>query len=619
MEMTFDFGNVIPPASTLADAPLHASVDGIAFALGAEECVFRPRGGDEPHVMTLDVLAALAATRSFRTLDEHVREVAAHLPQLAGRHDVIRAVLGNLVDRGLLASADGLLDRLAMSTRAAPAPAPFRGIAVRTCDRPARLAALLESLALNEGRHRGGHRLIVIDDSRDPTAVARNAELVRDYGTRTGVDARHAAPAGWARALDSWRRAVPESAMAIEELLARESAGGMRSGGGKGFNLALLLAAGARLALLDDDFLLPLRRHGGIDRRLRIDQELAPTSRFHASLDTALADGESLDADPIAAHLGWCGHALGAIFADDAAMRPARIDLRGLESARLTALGGDTRILSTINGHRGHSGSAGRDWLFLLSPAERAGFAGDREHYLSTLARPNVVFADDSFVLAARSVFTPFMVDAGALLAPTVATGRNEDYLFGALNQALWPSSRVLRTPYTIGHRQDVSGPARAPRVTAEAAALAEFVGDWLTQRGVEVRGADPARRLGRIADLLDDLADSPAATRADLLSEYLAMRRSDLVRRLQETFAAAEGAPVWWQADVRERIEANGKALVSAAPPRLAGWPETLDVDGCADRLATELCAFTRALRGWPALFAHAAARGERVLDDVA
>jgi hypothetical protein len=619
MEMKFDFGNAVRPAAPPADAPLHASIDGIAFALGAEECVFRPRGGDEPHVMTLDVLAALAATRSFRTLDEHVREVAAQLPQLAGRHDVIRAVLGNLVDRGLLASADGLLDRLAALTRKAPVPAPFRGIVIRTCDRPARLAALLESLAINESRHRGGHRLIVIDDSRDPTAVARNAELVREYAGRTGVDSRHVAPGDWTRVLDRWRRAVPESTAAIDELLAREAAGGVRPGGGKGFNLALLLAAGARFALLDDDFLLPLRRHGGNDRRLRVDQELAPASRFHASLDAALSDGEPLDADPIATHLGWCGQALGAVFADDAAMRPARIDLRGLESARLGALGGDTRILATINGHRGHSGSAGRDWLFLLSPSERAGFADDREHYLATLARPNVVFADDAFVLAARSVFTPFMIDASALLAPTIATGRNEDYLFGALNQALWPSSRVLRTPYTIGHRQDVAGPARAPRVAADAAALAEFVGDWLTQRGVEVRGADPARRLGRIADLLDDLADSPTATRADLLSEYLAMRRSDLVRRLQEAFAGAEGAPVWWQADVRERIEANGKALVSAAPPRLAGWPDTLDVDGCAERLATELCAFTRALRGWPALFAHATARGERVLDDLA
>jgi len=43
------------------------------------------------------------------------------------------------------------------------------------------------------------------------------------------------------------------------------------------------------------------------------------------------------------------------------------------------------------------------------------------------------------------------------------------------------------------------------------------------------------------------------------------------------------------------------------------------LDAGACAERLATELASFTRALRGWPALFAHAAARGERLLDDAA
>jgi hypothetical protein len=619
MAMTFDFGNAIRPPAPPADAPLYASIDGTAFPLGSDECVFRPRGGGDPHVMTVDVLTALAATRSYRTLDEHIREISDRMPQLAARPEVVRAVLGNLIERGLLASADDLLARMATTSGAVPTIAPFRGVVVRTCDRPARLSALLDTLAANEQRHNGGHRVIVVDDSRDPASVTRNAERVRDYAVANRVDARHVTPAGWARGLDHWRRALPESAATIDELLARDTGGAFRTGGGKGFNLALLLAAGGRFALMDDDFLLPLRRHGGDDTRCRVDPGMQPLSRFLASLDAALGDGDVMDSDPFAAHLDWCGHSLGTLFSTQTAMRPARIDLRGLESAALGGLDAGTRVIMTMNGHRGHSGSAGRDWLFLLSPAERAGFAGDREHYLATLARPNVVFADHQFVLAARSVFTPFMIDASSLLPPTVATGRNEDYLFGALSQALWPSSRVLRTPFTIGHRQDVSGPARAPRVAAESAAMAEFVGDWLTQRGLEVRGAAAAQRMGRIADLLDDLVESTAATRADLLSEYLAMRRSDLVRRLQEVFETATDAPVWWQADVRERIEANGKALVGAEAPRLAGWPDQLDSTECADRLSHDLGAFTRALRGWPALFAHAAARGERILDDVA
>lgn len=618
MEFKIDFGNALPPAPPSPDAPLYASIDGVAFPLGTDECVFRPRGGGEPHVMTLDVLSALDATRAFRTLDEHAREVAGRLPQLAGRIEAVRPVLENLAARGLLVGDAEFLGRFDTAATGKP-PADFRAIVIRTCDRPARLAALLGTLAENETRHRGGYRVVVIDDSLEAGNVSRNAELIRAHADQSRIDARHVTPALWERLLDRCRRAVPEAKPALEELLARDAGGQPRIGGGKTFNLALLLSAGARFAVFDDDFLLPLRRHAGTDARLRLDPERAPTSAIHSALDEALADGAAFDGDPIAAHLAWCGHSLGELLARAPEMRPIREDLRGVAPSRLGDLSASTRILATVNGHRGHTGSAGRDWLFLLSPAERAAFIRDREQYLATLARPNVVFADDAFVLAARSVFTPFMVDAGALLAPTVATGRNGDYLFGALNQALWPASRVLRTPYTMGHRQETTGLPKAPRVVAEQATLAEFVGDWLTQRGIEVRGADPDRRLVRIADLLDDLVDAPAATRIDLLSEYLAMRRADLVRRLQEAFAAAPDAPVFWQADVRERIEVNGRALISSEPPRLAGWPASLDAHACAERLATELSALTRALRAWPALFAYAAARGERLLDDAA
>lgn len=261
MEFKIDFGNALPPAPPPAHAPLHASIDGVAFPLGTDECVFRPRGGGEPHVMTVDVLTALDSTRAFRTLDEHAFDVARRLPQLAGRSAAVRPVLENLAARGLLVDDAGFLARLdGRSARATVAP--FRALVVRTCDRPARLAALLETLAANEAAHRGGHRLVVIDDSRDADAVARNAEVVRSHAAAARIDARHIAPAGWARALERWRRAVPEAAPAIDGLLARDAAGQPRAGGGKAFNLALLLSAGARFAILDDDFLLPLRRHG---------------------------------------------------------------------------------------------------------------------------------------------------------------------------------------------------------------------------------------------------------------------------------------------------------------------------------------------------------------------
>jgi hypothetical protein len=618
MDFKIDFGNALPPTPP-ADAPLYASVAGVALALGPDECVFRPSGSDERHVMTLDVLATLDATRRFRTLDEHARDVSLRIPTVSGREDAARAMLEQLIRRGLVVSADDWIAGLARAPIGAGAPAPFRGVAIRTCDRPDRLARLLDTLADNEARHAPGHRYLVIDDSRDAAAVDCNAALARDLAARAGVEVRHVRPSDWSRALVAWRRARPDAIAAIGALLDREPGAGTAFGGGRALNLALLLAAGARVALLDDDFLLPVHGAGDADGRIRLDPERGPVTRFHAGVEAALADGAPWPGEPFAAHLDWCGRTLGEILAGDGARRPNRGDLRGLELPMLGELAAGTPIIATVLGHRGHSGSGGRDWLFLLGADERAELVRDRDRYLATLARPCVVHADREFALARRSHFTPFLVDAAGLVAPTLATGRNEDYLLGGLNAALRPEARVLRAPATIGHEQPTSGPPRPPRAVAERPGLAEFIADWLARDANEIRAADPARRLVAIADRLSDLAESAAATREVLLGEYLDARRADLVRQLQDAFAAAPDAPVYWQADVRERIEANGRALVAGEPPRLAGWPETLDAIGCADRLSSELGRFADALRGWPALFAHAAERGERVLDDVA
>lgn len=617
MEFKIDYGTALAPRPA-DDGPMYASVAGTAFALGGEECVLRARGSGETHVMTVDVLDALDATRKFATVEAHAQTVAARLKSTQGRVDAVRPVLANLIERGLYLRDDAFLEGLAQSKGPNIAPPPLRAVFIRACDRPAQLAALLESLGANEDRHRGGHRYVVLDDSREPEHARAHAELVAQMAAKHGLDARHVDGGTWSAALEKWRRAVPHAAPAIDQLLAREHRGQPRPGGGKAFNLALLLGAGARLALLDDDFVLPVTQAPGVDGRLRLDPELEPKTQFFDTLPAALDAGDALDVDPFAWSADFCGHSLAAIIAARPGLTPGRDELRGLAPSLIGTLTGATRILMTANGHRGHSGSAGRDWLFLLDPAARAAFTRDREHYLATLALPSLGFSHPQLGLIARSVFTPFMLDASALLAPTAAVGRNEDYLFGAVNHVLWPDARTLATPHWMGHRQPVPKALSAPKVVADAGGSTDFIADWLVQRRVDLRGTDPARRLLRIADYLDDLATAPLAERTDLVAEYLSMRRADLIARLQAAFAAAPDAPIYWQADVRERIEVNGRALLDTAAPRLADWPPGLDRAASGERLAHAVGDFAGALAGWAALFEYARSRAERLLDDV-
>jgi hypothetical protein len=157
-----------------------------------------------------------------------------------------------------------------------------------------------------------------------------------------------------------------------------------------------------------------------------------------------------------------------------------------------------------------------------------------------------------------------------------------------------------------------VAGAEWAP----ETPGLASLLTDLLAPRVTDLRAATADSRLQAIAALLTDLAAAAPAQQADLVHEYLAFCRADLVARLQAAFGAARDAPLHWQADVRAIIEANGRALTAAGAPRLAGWPDGLDAAGCAARFAREVGDFAAALSAWPALWAHAQERGLALLD---
>jgi hypothetical protein len=89
-------------------------------------------------------------------------------------------------------------------------------------------------------------------------------------------------------------------------------------------------------------------------------------------------------------------------------------------------------------------------------------------------------------------------------------------------------------------------------------------------------------------------------------------------VDALQQQFEGAPDAPVYWQADVRAIIEANGRALLAKAAPRLGDWPESLDEAGCADALRREAETMADYSEAWPALWHYAREQGEHLLGAV-
>jgi hypothetical protein len=176
----------------------------------------------------------------------------------------------------------------------------------------------------------------------------------------------------------------------------------------------------------------------------------------------------------------------------------------------------------------------------------------------------------------------------------------------------------MLELPVAIGHVQETARKRSTRTLAAHTPRFNYFIADYVQRQLPEFHADDPAQRLGLLAAHLRDIGAASEAGRLRQLQEYLAYARADLIERLQNQFDGAPEAPVWWQADVRSIIEANGRALIAKAPPRLGDWPEAADAAACARLLREETTSLAEACEAWPALWAHAREQGERLLGAV-
>ncbi len=593
--------------------PLFASVEGRVASLSNNECIFQPRHGGELHVMTHQVLQALDHCREFRPLDEHVARVASVLPGLNGQAEAVRRVLAHLIERRVLISDSDFLGQL--ETDRATQPAKMTAIAIRACDRPQQLQRLLVSLQTQAGEHLRRDPILLLDDSRSSDAVQAHREALRGHAEALGVPVLHLDADAARNRLQMLAKARPEAADLIAALQ-QGSAGQGEFGGGRGYNLALLLTAGRRLCLLDDDYVLPFHESSHGAAGLEPASGTAFEVRFHGDQHQAMAGGRVLGEDGFALQQRLVGHRLGSVVKADPALALDRASLRGLALARLAHLRGDARILATYTGTRGASFTSDSLWLYRLSGASRDRFWADRDLYLHNIHAETMEFAPSRVIPRPHGLFTPFMLDNSQLLPCTANSGRGEDGLFGITASYLHPDTLTLHLPITIGHVQEGRRGRFERALQPLTPGVNRFLREWILNQAQPARSADPAERLRFLAAQLDDLAGASVASRVDVLEEYLRYVRADLIEHLQQHLQAAPQAPVYWAADVRRIVETNGRALLARDPPRLDEWPQDLDAEGCAERLSQACRQLASSYRLWPALWQTAAEMGDRLLD---
>ena len=599
------------------NSALYASEIGRVASLSSEECVFVVRGTGAPHVMTIQVLQALDLCREFRVLDEHAQRIESTVPGLSGKAESVRRVLEGLMQRKLLVSDDEFIARL-KPARGLVAP-PMRAVFIRACDRPERLVFLFASLADNERRHRANRRYVLIDDSTLAANIDEQRDLLREFARTTGCKVSYIGRSESTKLVEKLAKANPGARDAVRALLLRKAhPQAQRFGGGRSRNLALLLSAGARLALLDDDLRLPLRRPDFVRSGLDPNPDSSAHARFYASMEQALGSGTEIEEDPFELHLQVCGQALGAVAQGRYGV--SRETLFGLNLGRLELLRSDARIVTTHHGSYGSSRSESTLWLYhAIDTVGREEFWRSRESYNRNIEAHYVLFGADRARVVEVPGFTPFALDNSALLPCTNPVGRAEDSLASALTRYCLPDSIALELPVAIGHVQESLRKRFANTQAASQPRVNDFLREFVARQFGLFKTEDPGQRLIFLAHVMRDLARASVKERIENLSEYRRFFHAQIIDRLQHQLEAAAAAPVYWQADVRAIVQANAKELLAGdVIPRLAEWPQDIDAVGCARALSGELNTMADACEHWPAIWQYAAEQGEKLLTDL-
>lgn len=604
MEFNIDFGSIhqATQAAVPANAPLYASIDGRVAHLGGDEIVFfDPRAG-QSHVMTMQVLEAMDLCREFQPLELHAQRVATQVNGMQGQAQAVKRVLESLAGRGLMQSDDAFLQTF----ERVPArhQTELSGIYIRACNRPAQLKRLLQSLADHHKQFPLLATVVIVDDSTDAEAATQHRRLAQEFAQQH-APARYIGHQEWQQMADLLCTKVDQPD-ALRALLSRPQQHWGRRGGGVGKNLISLLSAGRRYLLLDDDFVLPMARHPEFKAGLQLSGS-AWAVRTYAEVEQAIGAGAELDFDPLARHLDFCGQALGPLLSHDQELALNRNALRGMAPSRLAELNPDSRILATINGHRGSSGASGLAWMFLLDPEARRGWLSDASKYGERRSDPAVFWACNRFQTTPVGTFTPFAVDGSEILPPTSAYGRGEDALFSALCRLTHQDSVQLDVPFAVGHLQEQGRDRSELLDQAETPDVNHYLAELARDHASALVGATAARRMGGFSALLRDMTDASNQALSRQLNEFLIERRSLLLQQLHTVAQSTDGLPEAWKADLIKLIEANGNAVIDRGAPRFSGWKQGIGKDECCEAFREEATALADGLAVWPQAWEYA------------
>ena len=595
MEFEFNFGEQQISKGQPLDPTLYASVPGTVQQLSKEELVFMDHQNGQNHVMTMQVLQAMGLTQQFKPMHEHIQAIEANISELRGQAAAIDKVLGFLKNKDLIISDQQWLDQI-KNKYSEGRKIPHAGMVIRTCQRPDNLQRLIESFSNYIQTHGGDDTVMVFDDSSDLKSQEANQKICQ----AAKINVKYHGSSWQQQFITMLKDQFVGAEKQIDWLLAEKQG----FTGGRVWNLALLALAGKKFSFYDDDYLIQPRKAEQYNpHEVNLADQVALDVGFGLSVRDIKEKSQQIDQPVLESMLQACGDYFGHWLAHDDAISAS--SLYGWRLMDLSRLDEASVIKSTGNGTWGSPRAESNYWLYLLKGQQRDAFWQDRETYLDNIEASNLLHYSPNFQALSCSNFAPSAIDNSTFTPFVMPINKNEDHFFNCMMMGCYPNQVSLHFPFMMGHIQTSKRDRSSFNHVARRPNFNNFVADYVFSILGNIYTKDVNVRYKSIQAAIDDLRTSSDQDLANRLNEYMTKTRSNLVLSLQNIMDEVPDAPIYWQADVREIIQANGKAVKSSQAPVLTDWNESMDTEACVAKARHDLREVVEAMEVWPKLWA--------------
>jgi len=594
MDFEFNFGQKTLSVGVKKNNKVYASVNGIALPLSNEELVFMNKESGDNHVMTHQVLHAISLCQEFKPLDQHITNINQNLPELSSDIGAIEKVTSFMIKNKIFIEENQWKENLAQPCQ--QTSIVQSGIVVRTCDRPEQLSRLLTSLIKYQKKHGSTFNVQVYDDSTTEKLEKQLETICKEFKQYLTINFYGST---WqSQFIQMLKTEFINHHHIIDWLLMKKD---NMFTGGRVWNFALLNNAGKKFLFFDDDYIFEPRIINQKSKLVDLNDRLDLSVGFSLSLSDIRDSSNVFEEDVLTNMLNSCGQTIGNwLSTSDIKIS----SLEGINLLDLQRINSQSLIKSVGNGTWGSPRANSNYWLYYLTGKQKEEFWKTRETYLENIEASNLMHYTENYEILSITKFSPSAIDNSTLCPFTIPVNRVEDHFFNAVSLFCYPDQVSLHFPFMMGHIQKTTRNRSSTNHIAMRPNFNKFISDYALTLSETTDAIDPSLRMKTLSNYLYGLADSSTTKIHNRLKEYLTQVRSDMVMSMQFQLSQSPDAPVYWQADVRELIESNGKAVLQNEAALLEGWGDNLTVEQCVERARIEINEVAEAMEIWPEIW---------------